>query len=231
MRAVLAPVLWLRRTPPAALVLMIVLIREMAALSPSRPAWPSAVPAGSTVTSYRALCYVVADGNMLVPVSLLDNGAFDRRVGVAYRVGTHIRTFDRAPIFDDVGFEVVVCPRYAGEALGDTGVLGPACLQLAEAEWAAARRPEEDVSGLVEEPSGRWDPRMVRRARIGVAAILAADSMLGVGAWWRAIVEWHRRRCRRAAEEARRREGLCRECGYPLEGLPVRRCPECGTGW
>ena len=32
-------------------------------------------------------------------------------------------------------------------------------------------------------------------------------------------------------EEERRRAGLCRECGYPREGLAVKRCPECGTEW
>ncbi len=38
------------------------------------------------------------------------------------------------------------------------------------------------------------------------------------------------RRRRRALQARRDREALaCAKCGYPLEGLPVPRCPECGT--
>lgn len=48
-------------------------------------------------------------------------------------------------------------------------------------------------------------------------------SLVGLGWWYYA--QGPRRR------ELRRRQGRCQNCGYPLQGLDVPRCPECGTAF
>jgi hypothetical protein len=77
----------------------------------------------------------------------------------------------------------------------------------------------------------RADPGALMRATpipIGIAHSAAAATMAFILAWsitfggaWRVVprvLAWRRRRI-----------GVCPNCSYPIEGLPIARCPECGT--
>jgi hypothetical protein len=185
---------------------------------------------GTTVTSSRGLCYLVREGGEVRPASLLEQGAYERRIGTAYRVGTHVRTFDELPTYEDLGFTIELRGRDARALPSGSDVLARECLDLAEAEWAAAAaRPPDEITEVTVYRRPALDPRVVRGARVALFVVLTTDSLLGVGAWWGALAEWDRRSRRRAEEEERRRAGMCRECGYPREGLPSDRCPECGA--
>lgn len=230
LRAVLRRTVRVRRSPLVALILVVLLTRELSQLSPRPPVFPGVVAAGATVTSSRGLCYLVREGGEVRPASLLEEGAYERRIGTAYRVGRHVRTFDEVPTYEDVGFTVELRGRDAQPLYGASESLARECLDLAEAEWAAAAaRPTEVIRDVTVYSRPALDPRVVRGARVALFVVLTTDSLLGVGAWWGALVEWDRRSRRRADEEERRRAGMCRECGYPTEGLPTGRCPECGV--
>ena len=52
---------------------------------------------------------------------------------------------------------------------------------------------------------------------------MALAAMIGVR---KRLNRWHQRR---RAWRAEKRVGKCANCGYPLKGLDIPRCPECGA--
>jgi hypothetical protein len=227
-----------RRTPVVAALLLFLLLRQVSRIPAQADpnlgacaACPSGTLAGTSRHHY-AICYLVFDGVRVGAASLMDDGAFERRIGVAYLVETRVLSGGWAATTETVGGEFEIHWRGGGPALEDREILRGTCARF------AARDSDEYMFLRVGEFWARdsiadrtiWKGYL-ENAGVGLLALVLGDSLLGVGAWWRAIQEWDRRKRERVAAEEARRRGLCRRCGYSLEGLPGRRCPECGTEW